>query len=63
VFQEGFGFKPRYCSVPALSLANLYIDIHAEERALELLAGVVMTAGRRGRKNARCGDAFYNLDG
>jgi len=60
-FKKALALKPRYCSVPALSLANLYIDIHAEERALELLAGVVMTGRAAGEKERTCGDAFYNL--
>ncbi len=60
-FKKALALKPRYSSVPALSLANLYIDIHAEERALELLAGVVMTGRAAGEKERTCGDAFYNL--
>jgi len=52
VFQEGFGFKASLLQRSGPFAGQLYIDIHAEERALELLAGVVMTGRAAGRKNA-----------
>jgi tetratricopeptide (TPR) repeat protein len=60
-FKKALALKPAYSSVPALSLANLYIDIHADDRALELLSGVPMTGRAAGAKEHICGDAFYNL--
>jgi glycosyltransferase involved in cell wall biosynthesis len=47
-FKKALALNPGYSSVPALSLANLYIDIQANDRALELLLRVPMT-GRAGR--------------
>ncbi|MGA9508318.1 MAG: glycosyltransferase [Candidatus Sulfotelmatobacter sp.] len=60
-FKKALALKPGYSSVPALSLANLYIDIHADDRALELLSGVPMTGRAAGAKEHICGDALYNL--
>jgi glycosyltransferase involved in cell wall biosynthesis len=60
-FKKALALKPGYSTVPALSLANLYIDIHADDRALELLSGVSMTGRAAGAKEHICGDAFYNL--
>ena len=60
-FKKALALKPGYSSVPALSLANLYIDIHADERALELLSGFPMTGRAAGAKEHIRGDAFYNL--
>jgi tetratricopeptide (TPR) repeat protein len=60
-FKKALALNPRYSSVPALSLANLYIDIHADGRALELLGGVVITGRAAGEKERTCGDALYNL--
>ncbi len=60
-FRKALALNPGYSSVPALSLANLYIDIHADDRALELLSGVPMTGRAAGAKEHICGDAFYNL--
>ncbi|MGB7598666.1 MAG: glycosyltransferase [Candidatus Sulfotelmatobacter sp.] len=60
-FKRALALKPAYPSVPALSLANLYIDIHADDRALELLSGVPMTGRAAGAKEHIRGDAFYNL--
>lgn len=60
-FKKALALNSRYFSVPALSLANLYIDIHANDRALALLSGVAMTGRAAGEKERTCGDAFYNL--
>jgi glycosyltransferase involved in cell wall biosynthesis len=60
-FKKALALKPGYSSVPALSLANLYIDIHAEDRALELLSAFPMTGRAAGAKEHIRGDAFYNL--
>jgi glycosyltransferase involved in cell wall biosynthesis len=60
-FKRALALNPRYSSVPALSLANLYIDIHAEERALQLLSEISMTGRAAGEKERTRGDAFYNL--
>jgi glycosyltransferase involved in cell wall biosynthesis len=60
-FKRALALKPGYSNVPVLSLANLYIDIHADERALELLSGFTMTGRAEGAKEHICGDAFYNL--
>jgi len=60
-FKKALALNPRFSSVPGLSLANLYIDIHAEQRALDLLSGIAMTGRAAGEKERTCGDAFYNL--
>ena len=60
-FKKALALKPGYSSVPALSLANLYIDIHADDQALALLSAVSMTGRAAGAKEHICGDAFYNL--
>jgi tetratricopeptide (TPR) repeat protein len=60
-FKKALALNPRFSSVPGLSLANLYVDIHAEERALDLLSGIAMTGRAAGEKERTCGDALYNL--
>jgi glycosyltransferase involved in cell wall biosynthesis len=60
-FKKALALNPRYSSVPALSLASLYVDIHADDRALALLSGIAMTGRAAGTKDHICGDAFYNL--
>ena len=60
-FKKALALKPRYPSVPALSLASLYVDIHADDHALSLLSGIPMTGRAAGAKEHICGDAFYNL--
>ncbi len=60
-FNRALLLNPNYPSVPTLSLANLYVEIQADERALELLSSIALK-GRAGgeRENVR-GDALYNL--
>jgi glycosyltransferase involved in cell wall biosynthesis len=60
-FRKGLGLNPNGDNVPYLSLANLYIEIHADERALELLSRVAMKGRQAGEKEHICGDALYNL--
>lgn len=60
-FKKALALDPRANNVPYLSLANLYLEIRAEERALALLARVNMTGKQAGEKEQLCGDAFYNL--
>ena len=52
---------PNRTNIPYLSLANLYIEIQADERALEILSQVFMKGRAAGMKKHLCGDAFYNL--
>lgn len=52
---------PNPSNIPYLSLANLYLEIHADERALEVLAKVFMKGRPAGMKKHLCGDALYNL--
>jgi tetratricopeptide (TPR) repeat protein len=52
---------PGHSNVPYLSLANLYVDIHADARALELLSRVSMKGRAAGAKEHIRGDALYNL--
>jgi glycosyltransferase involved in cell wall biosynthesis len=52
---------PNHSNIPYLSLANLYIDIQANDRALELLSRVAMKGRSAGAREHICGDAFYNL--
>jgi tetratricopeptide (TPR) repeat protein len=52
---------PGHSNIPYLSLASLYIDIQANDRALELLSRVAMKGRSAGAKEHIRGDAFYNL--
>jgi tetratricopeptide (TPR) repeat protein len=52
---------PGHSNIPYLSLANLYVDIQANDRALELLARVSMKGRSAGAKENIRGDALYNL--
>jgi len=60
-FKKALALNPRGSPVPYLSLANLYIEIQAYARALELLSRATMTGRAAGEKEHICGDAFYNL--
>jgi len=60
-FKKALALDPKSNNVPYLSLANLYLEIRAEERALALLACVNMKGKQAGEKEQICGDAFYNL--
>ncbi len=59
-FEKALALNPS-SSVPLLSLANLYIEIQADARALELLSGRVISGRAAGAKEQICGDACYNL--
>jgi glycosyltransferase involved in cell wall biosynthesis len=52
---------PNPSNIPYLSLANLYLEIQADERALEVLSKVLMKGRSAGMKKHLCGDALYNL--
>jgi glycosyltransferase involved in cell wall biosynthesis len=60
-FKKALALGPNCSSVPYLSLANLYLEINAHDRALELLSGATMTGRAAGEKEQLCGDALYNL--
>lgn len=60
-FKKALALKPSYSCVPSLSLANLYVEIGAESKALELLGNVTMTGRSAGAKEHTRGDALYNL--
>jgi glycosyltransferase involved in cell wall biosynthesis len=60
-FKRAIALNPHHSPVPSLSLANLYIEIQADARALELLSGTPMTGRAAGEKEHICGDALYNL--
>jgi tetratricopeptide (TPR) repeat protein len=60
-FKTALSLDPHRDHVPYLSLANLYVEIQADDRALELLSGVPMKGRQAGEKEHICGDAFYNL--
>jgi tetratricopeptide (TPR) repeat protein len=60
-FKRAFVLDPKSNNVPYLSLANLYLEIRAEDRALALLARVNMKGKEAGEKEQLCGDALYNL--
>jgi glycosyltransferase involved in cell wall biosynthesis len=60
-FKKALALDPKSNKVPYLSLANLYLEIHAEDRALELLSRVTMKGRQEGDKERICGDALYNL--
>jgi tetratricopeptide (TPR) repeat protein len=60
-FKRALALDPKSNNVPYLSLANLYLEIRAEELALALLACVNMKGKQAGEKEQICGDAFYNL--
>jgi tetratricopeptide (TPR) repeat protein len=60
-FKKALALDPKHSSVPYLSLANLYVEIQADERALELLSSVKLNERAGGEKENICGDAFYNL--
>ncbi len=53
--------NPAYPSVPTLSLATLYVEIQADDLALELLSRAAFTGRAGAEKQNICGDAFYNL--
>jgi tetratricopeptide (TPR) repeat protein len=59
-FKKALTLNP-HSSVPALSLANLYVEIQADALALQLLSGIAMTGRAAGEKEHIYGDAFYNL--
>jgi glycosyltransferase involved in cell wall biosynthesis len=48
-------------TIAYLSLATLYVEIHDDVRALELLSTVPMKGRAEGEKEQVCGDALYNL--
>jgi tetratricopeptide (TPR) repeat protein len=52
---------PNSSNIPYLSLANLYLEIQADERALEVLSKVFMQGRSAGMKKHICADALYNL--
>lgn len=60
-FKKALALNPKGPPVPYLSLANLYIEIQAPDRALELLSGATMSGRAVGEKEHICGDALYNL--
>ena len=60
-FKKALALDPRHSTVPYLSLANLYLDIQADDRALALLSTVTMKGRDAGVKEHICADAFYNL--
>ncbi len=60
-FKKALALNPSYSYVPALSLANLYVEIGSNAEALELLSKVVMTGRSSGAKEHTRGDALYNL--
>ncbi|MGA2415292.1 MAG: glycosyltransferase [Candidatus Sulfotelmatobacter sp.] len=60
-FQKALALSPERSPVPYLSLGNLYLEIHAYDRALELLSSVTMFGRAAGEKEHISGDALYNL--
>jgi tetratricopeptide (TPR) repeat protein len=60
-FKRALVLDPKSNNVPYLSLANLYLEIRAEELVLALLACVNMKGKQAGEKEQICGDALYNL--
>lgn len=60
-FTKALALDPNFSTVPYLSLANLYIEIQADTRALELLSSRTMSGRAAGQKEQICGDALYNL--
>lgn len=52
---------PNPSNIPYLSLANLFLEIQADERALDVLSKVLMKGRPAGMKKHLCGDALYNL--
>ena len=60
-FKKALALDPKNPGVAALSLANLYVEIRSDDRALELLSSVAMTGKAEAEKEQICGDAFYNL--
>ena len=60
-FRKALGLDPEGSSVPYFALANLYIEIQADSRAIELLSSRTMTGRAAGEKEKICGDALYNL--
>ena len=60
-FKKALALNPKHSSVPYLSPANLYVEIQADNRALELLSSVTLNERADGEKANICGDAFYNL--
>jgi len=52
---------PNHSDISYLSLAHLYLEIQADDRALEVLAKVFLKGRSAGQKKHICGDAFYNL--
>ncbi len=60
-FTRALALNPHFSHVPYLSLANLYLEIQADDRALELLSRVTMNGSAEGEREHLCGDAFHNL--
>jgi len=60
-FKRALALNPRCSNVPYLSLANLYVEIDDNNRALELLSAVPMKGREAGAKEHVRGDALYNL--
>lgn len=60
-FKKALALDPNYSTIPYLSLASLYLEIHGEKLALELLSRIVLTGRANGVKEDIRGDAFYNL--
>ncbi|HUK23230.1 MAG TPA: glycosyltransferase [Terriglobales bacterium] len=60
-FRKALALDPHGSAVPYLSLANLYVEIQAEELALDLLANVSMLGQSAGVKEHIRGNALYNL--
>ncbi len=60
-FKKALALNPSYSYVPALSLADLYVEIGSNAEALELLSKVAMTGRSSGAKEHTRGDALYNL--
>jgi glycosyltransferase involved in cell wall biosynthesis len=60
-FKKALALDPNFSTTPYLALANLYVEIRSDARALELLSGKAMSGRAAGEKEQICGDAFYNL--
>jgi tetratricopeptide (TPR) repeat protein len=60
-FKKALALNPAHSTDPYLSLGNLFVEIHADTRALELLSSATFSGRAAGEKEQICGDAFYNL--
>ncbi len=60
-FQKALALDASFSTVPFIALANLYVEIQADARALELLWGRTMTGRAAGEREQICGNALYNL--